>query len=112
MAIADCLEDRTRSAFDYVQKNFPEAKHFVIAGGVAANATIRQKLEALSGQYGFDYFAPPLWLCTDNGAMIAWAAAERFKGQGDPLDTAIRARWPLDENTKPKIGYGKRGAKV
>ncbi|MHA1544722.1 MAG: tRNA (adenosine(37)-N6)-threonylcarbamoyltransferase complex transferase subunit TsaD, partial [Alphaproteobacteria bacterium] len=67
----------------------------------------------LSKIQGFSYFAPPPWLCTDNGVMIAWAGIEKFKlNKGDPLDTSVRARWPLDETASPVIGHGRRGVKV
>ncbi|MEE8294495.1 MAG: tRNA (adenosine(37)-N6)-threonylcarbamoyltransferase complex transferase subunit TsaD [Sphingomonadales bacterium] len=112
-AIADCLEDRTKNAMEDFKAGVDGPLNFVIAGGVAANALIRGKLEALSDAKGFSYFAPPVWLCTDNGAMIAWAGAERFRGKnGDPLNTGVRARWPLDENASPVIGHGRRGVKV
>ncbi len=69
----------------------------VVAGGVAANGALRRRLEALAAQHGVPFVAPPPALCTDNGAMIAWAGLERLQlGLVDPLDVAPRARWPLD----------------
>lgn len=112
-AIVDCLENRTRNAMEDFKAQVDGKLYFVIAGGVAANTLIREKLEGLSKIQGFSYFAPPPWLCTDNGVMIAWAGIEKFKlNKGDPLDTSVRARWPLDETASPVIGHGRRGVKV
>lgn len=112
-AIADALEDRTRNAMEMFAAKTRGKKTFVIAGGVAANALIRNKLQALAQKKGFDYFAPPPWLCTDNGAMIAWAGVENLTIRPeDSLDAPVRARWPLDEKSAPRVGHGKRGVKV
>src|SRR5690606_35914557 len=92
-AVVDCLVDRSRIALAAC----PGATAFVVAGGVAANGAIRGSLTELAANFDKPFVAPPLWLCTDNGAMIAWAGAERFAaGLTDPLDTAARPRWPLD----------------
>jgi N6-L-threonylcarbamoyladenine synthase len=73
----------------------------VCAGGVAANQAIRKVLHRLAFEVGTTLVAPPPALCTDNGAMIAWAGAERLAlGLTDSLATAPRARWPLEEVTK------------
>lgn len=102
-AVVDCLVDRTRRALDRV----PEVTALVVAGGVAANGAVRANLEALAGDYGLRFVAPPLWLCTDNAAMIAWAGVERFEaGYSDPLDTVARPRWPLDAAAEPVRGAG------
>ena len=74
-----------------------EAPVLVIAGGVAANRAIFAALEGTAEKHNARVVVPPAFLCTDNGAMVAWAGAERFAlGQSDRLDLAARARWPLD----------------
>ena len=98
----DCLLDRTRRALQSV-----DATALVVAGGVAANAGVRNALESLAGEHGMRFVAPPLWLCTDNAAMIAWAGAERFAaGLTDPLDFPARPRWPLDPGAEKVRGAG------
>jgi N6-L-threonylcarbamoyladenine synthase len=68
-----------------------------VSGGVAANKAIRAALQDLAAQHGMAFSAPPLALCSDNGAMIAWTGIERLRmGLSDPLDVAARPRWPLD----------------
>ncbi|WP_294233631.1 tRNA (adenosine(37)-N6)-threonylcarbamoyltransferase complex transferase subunit TsaD [uncultured Sphingomonas sp.] len=102
-AVVDCLLDRTRRALAEV----PPVTALVVAGGVAANGVIRGALEALAAEHGLRFVAPPLWLCTDNAAMIAWAGIERFReGLTDPLDTPARARWPLDPAAEAVRGAG------
>ncbi len=103
-AVVDCLVDRTAKALKSLDFT-PSA--LVVAGGVAANATIRTALQRLSAEHGLAFVAPPLWLCTDNGAMIAWAGAERFAaGLTDPLDIDARPRWPLDTAADSVRGAG------
>ncbi len=90
-----------------------EAPVLAVAGGVAANKAVRSGLEAAARNHGFSLVAPPLALCTDNAAMIAWSGLERFaRGHTDDLSLTPRPRWPLDETSKPVVGYGKRGAKA
>lgn len=102
-AVVDCLIDRTARAIGRA----PGATALVVAGGVAANTSVRTALAALAAEHGLRFVAPPLWLCTDNAAMIAWAGAERFAaGLVDPLDTPARARWPLDPNAEAVRGAG------
>lgn len=103
-AVVDCLLDRTRRALSVIE-GAPTA--LVVAGGVAANGTIRAALEGLAAEHRLRFVAPPLWLCTDNAAMIGWAGAERFAaGLTDPLDTAARPRWPLDPTAEKARGAG------
>lgn len=85
----------------------------VVAGGVAANKAIGRALAEAAAAEGARLIVPPPRLCTDNGAMIAWAGAERLAaGLVDGLDAAARARWPLDASAAPKLGSGQLGAKA
>jgi N6-L-threonylcarbamoyladenine synthase len=73
-----------------------------VAGGVAANATLRAALQRVAAARGFRFAAPPLRLCSDNAVMVAWATIERLRlGLTDPLDHAPRPRWPLAELAGP-----------
>lgn len=102
-AVIDCLIDRTRRALE--QANGITA--LVVAGGVAANQAIRGALEKLAADHGLPFVAPPLWLCTDNAAMIAWAGAERYAvGLIDDLGVPARPRWPLDPAAEKARGAG------
>jgi N6-L-threonylcarbamoyladenine synthase len=102
-AAVDCLTDRTARALELV----PGASALVVAGGVAANKAVRAALAGLAQGRGLPFVAPPLWLCTDNAAMIAWAGALRFEaGLTDPLDAPARARWPLDPDAEKVRGAG------
>jgi len=134
-AVVDCLLDRTQRALQTIspppfvsseveKRELGVREHFstsletngresarptalVVAGGVAANRTIRAALEQLAADHDLRFVAPPLWLCTDNAAMIGWAGAERFAaGLTDPLDVAARPRWPLDPTAEKARGAG------
>jgi N6-L-threonylcarbamoyladenine synthase len=82
-------------------------RRLVVAGGVAANKRLRAGLDTLVTTRGYSLHIPPAALCTDNGAMIAWAGAERLaRGSVDGLDAPARPRWPLDAHAPPAIGAG------
>ena len=100
-AVVDVVMDRLRAGLRMFREQLGTPKALVCAGGVAANQAIRKVLHRVAFEVGTDLVAPPPALCTDNGAMIAWAGAERLAlGLTDPLDVAARARWPLSEVTK------------
>jgi N6-L-threonylcarbamoyladenine synthase len=106
-AIGDSLIDRTAKAIALFRQRWPRGKSLVVAGGVAANAVLRTRLAALAAEAGLSFLAPPPSLCTDNGAMIAWAGIERLRlGLIDRLDFAPRPRWPLDPDAAPARGAG------
>jgi N6-L-threonylcarbamoyladenine synthase len=101
-AVVECLIDRTVLAFGK-----SDAPALVVAGGVAANQTVRRALADLARREGRAFSVPPAWLCTDNAAMIAWAGAERFAaGLTDSLSVPARARWPLDPEAEKVRGAG------
>ena len=101
-AVVDCFVDRTRLAL-----KTSDAPSLVVAGGVAANASVRAALARLAEEEGRSFSVPPDWLCTDNAAMIGWAGAERFAaGLVDGLDAPARARWPLDPEAEKVRGAG------
>jgi N6-L-threonylcarbamoyladenine synthase len=106
-AIVDSLIDRTAHAIAEFQDRHRDGTTLVVAGGVAANSVLRARLAALADKAGLDFVAPPPALCTDNGAMIAWAGVERLKlGLTDALDFAPRPRWPLDPQAVRVRGAG------
>ena len=102
-AIVEVVLDRLRTGLRLFRTKFGAPTALVAAGGVAANQAIRKVLHRLAFEVGTVLVAPPLELCTDNGAMIAWAGAERLAiGLADPLEFAPRARWPLDQVSGPR----------
>jgi N6-L-threonylcarbamoyladenine synthase len=116
-AIARQLVERSERAMGiYAAQHGVQHKRFVVAGGVAANRTVRATLEALATAHGFAFAAPSLQYCTDNAAMIALAGAERLAaGMIDGLAAVARPRWPLDEAAalaNPTHVPGRKGAKA
>lgn len=98
-AVADVLADRATHAMQMLGER---ADLLVVAGGVAANATIRASLEQAAAGQGYRLAAPPPRLCTDNAVMVAWAGIERLRlGSTGRLDFAPRPRWPLDAPDMP-----------
>jgi len=114
-AVTDVVRDRVGRAMDRFRIEHGEVAQpaLVVAGGVAANRAIRAGLEDEGAGRGFRLVAPPPKLCTDNGAMIAWAGIERFsRGLVDGFDAPARPRWPLDSLSEPAYGAGRKGAKA
>ncbi len=96
-AVVDTVHDRLRAGLRLFTERYGMPNALVAAGGVAANQSVRQVLQRLAGETRIRLVVPPPALCTDNGAMIAWAGAERLAvGLTDTLDAAPRARWPLE----------------
>ena len=102
VAAVDALLSRVKQALKIFKADYPDATNMVIAGGVAANKHLRAELDQMLAKYKLDLVVPPPRLCTDNGAMIAWAGLERLRrGESDPLELAAKARWPLDPDAEP-----------
>ena len=111
-AICDVLGEKSRRALDLYMALEPKKPVFAVAGGVAANQSIRRRLKEVSQTAGVKFIAPPLSLCTDNAAMIAYAASELHKeGVCHDLSLSGRSRWPLDNSQPVLLGSGKKGAK-
>jgi N6-L-threonylcarbamoyladenine synthase len=116
-AVSRTMRDRIGRGLQRFNERFgktPEKPSLVVAGGVAANTELRETLQTISDASGFRFIAPPMALCTDNAAMIAWAGLERVAGDfpADDLTVSPRSRWPLDQNAQTLLGHGKRGAKA
>lgn len=114
-AIARQLAERSERAMQAYAERF-DHRLFVVAGGVAANRTIRATLEGVAARNGFDFLAPPMAYCTDNAAMIALAGAERLAlGLTSDIDASARPRWPLDEAralSDPSHKAGRKGPRA
>ena len=106
-AVADVIADRSLRAAEVFKRKNPAGRYLVVAGGVAANLTLRASLETAASEAGLELIAPPPALCTDNGAMIAWAGLERMaEGLTSDLGFAPRPRWPLDPDAPAAGGAG------
>lgn len=112
-AVTDVLTEKSRRALAEYLKLKPANPCFAVAGGVAANMAIRMSLTALCAKLETDFIAPPVALCTDNAAMIAYAGLTRFEvGDVDDFTLSARPRWPLDTQSPAMLGSGKKGAKA
>jgi N6-L-threonylcarbamoyladenine synthase len=114
-AVAATVQDRVARAMTIAESRLGSdaPKRLVVAGGVAANMALRSRLQLLAAKRGYSVHVPPIALCGDNGAMIAWAGAERLaRGWIDTPDFTARARWPLDTAAAPVVGHGRLGAKA
>ena len=102
------LYKKTKIAIEMFKKNINSSNvNLVVAGGVAANISIRENLKKLSKEIGFKVIYPNLKFCSDNAAMIAWAGIKRFKKKLlNEIDVNARSRWPLDENAPYMKGPG------
>src|SRR5690606_34805885 len=90
-AVADVLAVKSARACALYLDRAPSAPAFAVAGGVAANCTVRSALETVAAEAGLRFLAPPAALCTDNAAMIAWAGIERLQsGLVDDLTLSAR----------------------
>jgi N6-L-threonylcarbamoyladenine synthase len=107
--VTDVLVDRAGRAMTMMDEagDSGAAPTLVVAGGVAANQTLRAALTGLCDARGWRFVAPAPALCTDNAAMVAWAGLERLRlGLSDPLDFRPRPRWPLDPDAPKRAGAG------
>ncbi len=107
-ATAEILAERTGKALvKFLAEHKPQSPAIVVSGGVSANKAIRTALDTLAQKNNVRLYAPPLHLCGDNAAMIAWAGLEKLqKGEHSALDFKARPRWPLDPNATPRHGAG------
>lgn len=111
-AVGKTVETRLKNALDSFTAKYSIAPTLVAAGGVAANKHLRAVLNGLVEERGGRLVVPPAHHCTDNAAMIAWAALEREAADLPRFEPTARPRWPLDSNAAPKLGSGKKGARA
>ncbi len=112
-AVADVLVEKTRRALEIFGADHAGTLTVAVAGGVAANSEIRSGLLDMASEFGAEFVAPPLALCTDNAAMIAWAGIELDRiGHAGLQPLFARPRWPLDASQPSLLGSGKKGAKA
>ncbi|WP_306131311.1 tRNA (adenosine(37)-N6)-threonylcarbamoyltransferase complex transferase subunit TsaD [Roseivivax marinus] len=112
-AVREVLAEKARRALAIYMEDAPGEPAMAVAGGVAANGPLRAALQDVAAAAGAGFCAPPLALCTDNAAMIAFAGQELMaSGHRSGLDLAARPRWPLDAGAAPMLGYGRKGAKA
>ncbi len=112
-AVTEVLSKKAERAIGLYLNEKPAHPAIAVAGGVAANSAIRVGLETVSAQSGLAFAAPPLPLCTDNAAMIAWAGIELDRIGHPGMDPIVaRPRWPLDDRQPALLGSGKKGAKA
>ncbi len=112
-AVCDVLAEKARRALALYMAEAPPVPLIAVAGGVAANGPVRAALKDVAAQAGARFLAPPLELCTDNAAMIAYAGGALFRlGHRDDMRLAARPRWPLDAASPAMLGSGKKGAKA
>ncbi len=103
IAVTESIADRVKRAIAMA----PGMTALVVAGGVAANRRLRTRLAETAAKGNLPLVAPPIHLCTDNAAMIAWTGLEHLKrGEVSALDFAPRPRWPLDEDAPALRGAG------
>ncbi len=110
ITVGKVIEDRSKHAIELFFNKYPQMEKppaFIVCGGVAANKHVCKTLQDLTNHSNMDFIAPPVKLCSDNGAMIAWAGIERLqRDMVDSLDFAARPRWPLDPNAAKRPGGG------
>ncbi|MEM9238951.1 MAG: tRNA (adenosine(37)-N6)-threonylcarbamoyltransferase complex transferase subunit TsaD [Pseudomonadota bacterium] len=112
-AVTDVLRAKTDRALTIFRAETGAMPTIAVSGGVAANMQIRAALEEIAANQSAGFLAPPLALCTDNAAMIAYVGAELFAaGHRDDLALSARPRWPLDQSSPAMLGSGKKGAKA
>ncbi|MEO9457589.1 MAG: tRNA (adenosine(37)-N6)-threonylcarbamoyltransferase complex transferase subunit TsaD [Lentilitoribacter sp.] len=112
-AVADVLAEKSRRALREYLELSPTNPTLSVAGGVAANSTIRAALTNVCSETDVTFIAPPMSLCTDNAAMIAYAALAQMNDRSpDNLDLSAKPRMPLDTSSPTMLGHGKKGAKA